>query len=585
MTGKRQQHVWLAMLRALLGVRRDKQLAEAQDELALTYLRKQDESTPDNTYRYFIELLQKTPLDIAGQLLNHYLDVSRMGNLMVAMVSSDNIGASLTLLRQYPDYFYPPGAQMTHADHAGQITVRWQASGNPLDDGCYAYILLALFRYQAGQRFDFIQAQLPAAACSLLRPLCATTRVSSGQCEVSVAKTWLNVPSFYANPALLNAIEKSLMPGSSDSAQARVIALIDASRQPARLRLPGVAQHLGLSEAVLRKQLKAEGIAFNQLLKGAIHDLATRHLLAGNRAQAVSELLGFSDRRAFDRSYKEYTGINPGQLRLLGSRLRFQRGNQQLDDVVTSMPPLPKTVQSLLSLDDKTMRLQDVVTIIERDPIFQAHILARASRAIYGKIPSSLEEALSRNLGLTNIKHFAVLFAAQQQLSAQSLFPDIEQLIDGMLLSERLATKLRTDSQQALLLFGLLSLLLLFHKECVYSERVLRLWHESRHFAEFRQRIRDEVGICLYGTSSLMLLKWGMPGAVNRQLWALCDNQPGTTIAGQPAPISVPVLHDIAMSSIMPTFDHTTPAAPYQDAFDDTQQEVITSVLTAQPYG
>lgn len=576
MTAPRQEYIWPAVLRALLTLRRDQHTTSPLDSETLALLN-QPAVNGSEFYDQLRLLIADTPLTMVGQKLTRYLDFNRMGNLTVAMISSASIRESMTLLRQYPGNFFRARACANIISEKDVTVIRWQPAADAFEDGLYAYLLLALFRYQAGQRFDFLSCALPGTITPMMRPVCRSIQAGSGRCELRLENKWLATHSFNHNPTLFNALKKSLIPNEEDSMSKRVLASIDSYQHPARLRLPVVAEQLGMSEANIRKQLKSEGVSFTQLLKRAIHDLAAQHLLAGNKAQSISELLGFSDRRAFDRSFKEFTGISPGQLRQLGNRLRFQRGNQQLTAIVTALPPLPKTVQSILALDDETMRINDVVSLIEQDPIFRAHIMAKASRAVFGRAPSSLNEAVSRNLGLGKIKSLAVLFAAQQQLSEQSVFHGIEQLTDCMLLSECLSLHIANRPEQAIMLFGLLSLLLLFHQDCVYSERVLILWQQSSDFADFRQLIRQDIGICLYGASSLMLLKWGMSGELNRQLWALCDVKQSTLSEKAD---TAHVCHDIAMTQIMPCRGGE-PLAPHQGILSDDQREALVNTLTS----
>ena len=274
------------------------------------------------------------------------------------------------------------------------------------------------------------------------------------------------------------------------------------------------------------------------MLKEHIHDNSCHLLLSGVKTDDAAAQLGFSDRHSFERSFKEHAGISAGQLRQLGSRLRFQKGNSNLIDVVENLPPLPHSIQTLLDIEEESMTLELVVSIIEKDPIFQAHVMSKASRAIYGSPPKNLSQAIGRNLGLGNIRHLAVIFAAQQLLSAQCRFDNVGTLTDAMLLSASLFQKVftfqsynedQTEQIKQLLLFGTLSLFLVFHDECLFADGALTLWEDTDSFEDFLQKINENYGICLYGATSLMLLRWGFQSAVNQQLWKLCqpDNSAG----------------------------------------------------------
>nr|WP_252728252.1 helix-turn-helix domain-containing protein [Alteromonas sp. C1M14] len=337
----------------------------------------------------------------------------------------------------------------------------------------------------------------------------------------------------------------------------RVKAAFQRASSPARIRAEWVASELGQTESAFRRQLRQESISFSALLKEFIHDQSCHLLLSGIKTDDAAAQLGFADRRSFERSFKEHTGISAGQLRQLGSRLRFQKGNGNLVEVVENLPPLPNSIQRLLNMNEEEMTLAKVVSLVERDPIFQAHIMSKASRAIYGTLPKNLEHAIGRNLGLGNIRHLAVIFAAQQLLTSQCRFPKILQLTDSMLLSSELFNTLfgfkkfsddETEQIKQLLLFGTLSLFLVFHDECLFADGALTNWEETDSFATFIQCINDQYGICLYGATSLMLLRWGFNSAVNQQLWKLCN--PDLSNALQTVPEQIRFCHDMAFSTL-----------------------------------
>lgn len=78
--------------------------------------------------------------------------------------------------------------------------------------------------------------------------------------------------------------------------------------------IAAVARGLGVSRQTLYRRLKAEGATFEAVRDALRHKLALEHL----RLRSVSEtahLLGFSDRAAFARAFKRWTGSGPGARR------------------------------------------------------------------------------------------------------------------------------------------------------------------------------------------------------------------------------------------------------------------------------
>jgi AraC-like DNA-binding protein len=76
-----------------------------------------------------------------------------------------------------------------------------------------------------------------------------------------------------------------------------------------------VAARLGLSRQTLYRRLKAEGTTFEAVLDALRHRLALRRLEAGASIGEIAWQLGFSDRAAFSRAFKRWTGTGPGARR------------------------------------------------------------------------------------------------------------------------------------------------------------------------------------------------------------------------------------------------------------------------------
>ncbi len=419
----------------------------------------------------------------------------------------------------------------------------------------------------------------------LFSNLSSATVHEADTATLTFASTWMKTPSFYHSAQLKSLLSSSLNIQPIMSTLQRIEAIFDKTPNPARIRLENVAQSLGRSESALRKELKQEDISFSRALKNFIHDRACQLLLAGERTENVATTLGFSDRRSFDRSFKEHSGINAGQVRQLGNRLRFQKGNTHLLDIVEHLPPLPDTVSKLLALDDDKMSLSQVVSLIETDPIFHAHVMGRASRASFGRTPDTLEQAIGRNLGLGNIKNIAVIFSAQQLLTAQSRYRDVSLLTDAMLLSNRVYLEVFGEGKNSaenpqtrqLLLFGLLSLLIVFHSDCLYVDGALQHWEQADNFAQFAQDIKTNYGICLYGATSLMLLRWGFTSNINQQLWKLCHAGNDTRIT--PQQYRIVATHDLTVTALLFGKAHADTQLNNYSALSATEREALRPLL------
>lgn len=74
---------------------------------------------------------------------------------------------------------------------------------------------------------------------------------------------------------------------------------------------PDVAGQMGLSVATLRRRLAEEGAQFRALREEVLNETAKRLLGEGRSVADVSEALGFSETRAFNRAFKDWNGLTP----------------------------------------------------------------------------------------------------------------------------------------------------------------------------------------------------------------------------------------------------------------------------------
>ena len=82
-----------------------------------------------------------------------------------------------------------------------------------------------------------------------------------------------------------------------------------------------VAQRLSVSVATLRRRLEQEGTSFRALINEHLVDEATKLLKKGHSVSYVSEVLNYSDIRAFNRAFKRWQGETPAQFARKVARL------------------------------------------------------------------------------------------------------------------------------------------------------------------------------------------------------------------------------------------------------------------------
>lgn len=72
-----------------------------------------------------------------------------------------------------------------------------------------------------------------------------------------------------------------------------------------------VAAQMGVSVATLRRRLDEESVSFRDLRREVLNETAKRLLRSNRSIGDVSEALGFSEFRSFNRAFKEWNGVTP----------------------------------------------------------------------------------------------------------------------------------------------------------------------------------------------------------------------------------------------------------------------------------
>lgn len=100
--------------------------------------------------------------------------------------------------------------------------------------------------------------------------------------------------------------------GRGASSVAAVLDVVAAHTAGGKIGMGEVAQALGISTRSLRRRLAAEGASFDAVLNEALAAKA-RHLLTVEKrtVQQTADDLGYSDRTAFHRAFKRWTGTTP----------------------------------------------------------------------------------------------------------------------------------------------------------------------------------------------------------------------------------------------------------------------------------
>ncbi len=114
--------------------------------------------------------------------------------------------------------------------------------------------------------------------------------------------------------------------GKSESLQKKIKEYIFTSLPDGEINLETAASAMNMARSTLYRQLKIEGTSFRDLLLETRQDLAKSHLRDGMTNSQVAYLIGFSEPSAFQRAFKRWYNISPGEYRKL---LQDRRGEAQ----------------------------------------------------------------------------------------------------------------------------------------------------------------------------------------------------------------------------------------------------------------
>ncbi|MDM7859887.1 HDOD domain-containing protein [Alteromonas sp. ASW11-36] len=333
----------------------------------------------------------------------------------------------------------------------------------------------------------------------------------------------------HANPRVYNVFKRQLnvmQKGrkNQSNVEFKVMREIGRVGDWANVTQSSVASALAMSERSLTRKLQQEGLKFRDIVVAARNSEALSLLFKGMPIGQVSDSLGFSDRATFERSFKKWQGLSPAKIQAQYALLAAETA---IDNIVnaTELPHLPNTITQLLQLlkQDET-DLDEVIELLETDPVLVAKILRIANSSMYANVKAdTLKQAVIAIFG------FDKLYALTLSIMSTAMFAEkvdsfdyrkfwqhalltvwvIEQLVELHALSK--------DEAEYLSLAGLLHSIgeLVIHY-CLpnkvaqytgdFSEHVT--WREHNHYQKLK------LGTCTTAVSSFVCHLWHIPKPV-----------------------------------------------------------------------
>ncbi|GLX81433.1 hypothetical protein theurythT_08850 [Thalassotalea eurytherma] len=310
----------------------------------------------------------------------------------------------------------------------------------------------------------------------------------------------------------------------------QVYELLSKTPLPATLTIEQCAQALAMSMTSFRRKLANEDTSYKLIQGKYLNELCLSELTSNEiKVDVLACKLGYSERATFERAFKQKFGITPSQYRDLATLTDTTKQTLSLKQIIEALPPMPQSCKELIRLRDSSqLDLPKVVAIVEQDPIFSGRILGQASRAIYGKTPDTLTEAISRNLGVDNVVNFASLYAVCDALESVVDAQLIARYQQAFLLAPKFLNWFyqqgvlikKTDHQliEQVVVFGLIGVFLLNHRDIERPELILHALRGIDELSSLNRHMAETHGINVYAGSTLLLSQWHFDALVLKVL-------------------------------------------------------------------
>ncbi|AZQ84840.1 helix-turn-helix domain-containing protein [Colwellia sp. Arc7-635] len=306
--------------------------------------------------------------------------------------------------------------------------------------------------------------------------------------------------------------------------------LLEANDLPAALTIEQCASALAMSMTSFRRKLAQEDTSYKLIQNKFINELSVQALLTKHaNIDQLAIKLGYSERATFERAFRQKFGTTASKFRELSLVNSAENSYQKLSEIAENIPPMPKSCRQLVEeKDNGNLDLPRVIEIISQDVIFSGRLMGQASKAIYGRTPKNLTEAVSRNLGVDTVVNFAIVYAMRDTLQNDVNEKIIEQYSRAFLLAPKLFQCLRKPLRnevkfdiaitEQVLVFALLGIFLLSHKAAYKHELMLHSLKGIDDVHSLNRHIKVAMGISIFSASSLMLSLWHIDATLVKQL-------------------------------------------------------------------
>jgi HD-like signal output (HDOD) protein len=258
-----------------------------------------------------------------------------------------------------------------------------------------------------------------------------------------------------------------------------------------------------------------------------------------NKIEYIARVLGFSERSAFERAFRQWFTITPAQFRFETMQCKLQAIPE--GGALDKLPPLPKIAQEIVLLMQKeSYDMRQLVALVQQDPVLSARVLGLANSAYYGAgRVQNLNDAISRVLGTDTVRNLVLVSMCSEPFhdSSAKLFDrtqhwlmafGVAQLAQTIAKANKTATATPVDAVQLLGLLHNLGILLLAYTRPHEVDKLLTQAEAIHHESEWTALEMRLLGIDRYIAATVLLTHWHLPTDLCRRMRQLSDAPMGS---------------------------------------------------------
>ena len=544
-------------LRSLWGVLTDLGHSNARDSLFSKFnLTKKrlmsDERTPLPAIMAIFEFCEMQGISEAGFITGMATEYGQFGLIDHYLASSHTMKEMFLGLERYMPILATENSQLHIKSSNNESLIvtlpsleEKKGAGEKLFNELMLGVVIRMVRVNSGKleiwptEISFPYSNLPKSIAEYLADKGVKITLGKKEYQLIYPGSILNDELQYRDILLVDALKPTLemlllKTQNEQTTSAKVLDIFKNIGDLSRLSLNSVSEKLVLSQSSLKRKLQEENTSFSYLLSRFKQSHSMELVTSSDtKLSTIALLLGYTDRTAFERAFKEWFGLTPSQARLeyLASKL----SNNISDPVdVDSLPSSPAMYQEIIAMmgPDK-YTINNIAGLIESEPVLTGKLIGIANSAFYGyKSIGSISQAMTELFGIEQTRNFVLSIMSIEQfdvsqcegmdlelywLHATATYESIKALANMM------TFKSKTEEQGfalAALLHRLFELVYASQRpngmtnyfNLIKNEEIV-MNHESCQVVE--QLIFGTRG---YQTTALLLAHWSVPSDIHKTI-------------------------------------------------------------------